>query len=120
MLSFKVGLAIAACDRTLLICIYLGLATSLDTLCAQAYGAGQKQLVGLHMQRMVFFLLVISIPISVVWYDAPYFHFIPEIYQMLTKPWFRYFGENILNLIVPDKQLAALAGTYLRVLIFGL
>ncbi|KAF8448329.1 MATE efflux family protein [Terfezia claveryi] len=78
--------------------IFQGLATSLDTLCAQAYGAGQKKLVGLHMQRMVFFLLVISIPISVVW----------------------YFGESILNLIVPDKRLAALAGSYLRVLIFGL
>ena len=39
---------------------------------------------------------------------------------MLTNAWFRYFGESILNLIVPDKQLAALAGSYLRVLIFGL
>jgi len=40
--------------------------------------------------------------------------------KLLTSTWFRYFGESILNLIVPDKQLAALAGSYLRVLIFGL
>lgn len=33
--------------------IYQGLATSLDTLCAQAYGSGQKKLVGLQTQRMV-------------------------------------------------------------------
>lgn len=33
--------------------IYQGLATSLDTLCAQAYGSGRKKLVGLQMQRMV-------------------------------------------------------------------
>ena len=33
--------------------VYQGLATSLDTLCAQAYGSGQKKLVGLQMQRMV-------------------------------------------------------------------
>lgn len=33
--------------------IYQGLATSLDTLCPQAYGSGRKKLVGLQMQRMV-------------------------------------------------------------------
>lgn len=36
--------------------IYQGLATSLDTLCAQAYGSGRKKLVGLQMQRMIYFL----------------------------------------------------------------
>lgn len=33
--------------------VYHGLATSLDTLCAQAYGSGRKTLVGLQTQRMV-------------------------------------------------------------------
>lgn len=33
--------------------VYQGLATSLDTLCAQAYGSGRKKLVGLQTQRMV-------------------------------------------------------------------
>jgi multidrug resistance protein, MATE family len=33
--------------------VYNGLATSLDTLCAQAYGSGRKTLVGLQTQRMV-------------------------------------------------------------------
>lgn len=33
--------------------VYQGLATSLDTLCAQAYGSGHKTLVGLQTQRMV-------------------------------------------------------------------
>ena len=33
--------------------VYQGLATSLDTLCAQAYGSGRKTLVGLQCQRMV-------------------------------------------------------------------
>ena len=33
--------------------VYQGLATSLDTLCAQAYGSGKKKLVGLQTQRMV-------------------------------------------------------------------
>lgn len=34
--------------------VYHGLATSLDTLCAQAYGSGKKKLVGLQTQRMVY------------------------------------------------------------------
>jgi hypothetical protein len=33
--------------------VYSGLATSLDTLCAQAYGSGKRKLVGLQMLRMV-------------------------------------------------------------------
>ena len=33
--------------------VYQGLATSLDTLCAQAYGSGHIKLVGLQTQRMV-------------------------------------------------------------------
>lgn len=47
--------------------IYHGLATSLDTLCAQAYGSGRKKLVGLQMQRMVYFLWTITIPIGIIW-----------------------------------------------------
>ena len=44
--------------------IYQGLATSLDTLCSQAYGSGKKHLVGLQFQRMMYFLWVLTIPIG--------------------------------------------------------
>nr|OQO24807.1 hypothetical protein B0A51_06805 [Rachicladosporium sp. CCFEE 5018] len=77
--------------------IYHGLATSLDTLCAQAYGSGNKKLVGLQLQRMVLFLWSITVPISVVW----------------------FFGSEILGVIVPEKETARLAGMYLKVLIVG-
>ncbi|KAK3721328.1 hypothetical protein LTR37_003204 [Vermiconidia calcicola] len=77
--------------------IYHGLATSLDTLCAQAYGSGNKKLVGLNLQRMVFFLWAVTVPIAVVW----------------------YFAADILTLLVPEKEIAVLAGKYLRVLILG-
>jgi MATE family multidrug resistance protein len=77
--------------------IYQGLATSLDTLCAQAYGSGRKKLVGLQMQRMIFFLWTITIPIAVVW----------------------IFAEQILIVLVPERAVAELAGTYLRVVLFG-
>jgi len=77
--------------------VYQGLATSLDTLCAQAYGSGRPHLVGLQLQRMLYFLLVITIPISIIW----------------------FFGASILSLIVPEAETARLAGLYLRILIAG-
>ncbi|KAF2273515.1 MATE efflux family protein [Westerdykella ornata] len=77
--------------------VYQGLATSLDTLCAQAYGSGRPHLVGLQLQRMLYFLWVITIPISLVWACGP----------------------QILSLIVPEQETARLAGLYLRILIAG-
>ncbi|TVY45064.1 putative transporter [Lachnellula cervina] len=77
--------------------IYQGLATSLDTLCAQAYGSGKKHLVGLQLQRMIYFLWALTIPIGVIWLCA----------------------EKILELVVPDKETAKLAGLYLRILLLG-
>lgn len=78
--------------------VYSGLATSLDTLCAQAYGSGKKKLVGLQMLRMIYFLLVVTIPIATLW----------------------YFSEHILAKIVPEKRVAEMAGLYLRVALLGL
>lgn len=77
--------------------VYQGLATSLDTLCAQAYGSGRKKLVGLQMQKMVYFLWAITIPIALLW----------------------FFADRILNRIVPEKEVAMLAGLYLKVVILG-
>ena len=77
--------------------VYQGLATSLDTLCAQAYGSGKKKLVGLQTQRMVYFLWAITIPIGVIWLCA----------------------EMILMRIVPEKDVAILAGQYLKIVLIG-
>jgi MATE family multidrug resistance protein len=77
---------------------FQGLATSLDTLCAQAYGSGHKHLVGLQFQRMTAFLLCMSVPISVIW----------------------WFAEDILKHMIPEPEAARLAGLYLRVMIFSI
>ncbi|KAJ5148226.1 hypothetical protein N7526_001578 [Penicillium atrosanguineum] len=77
--------------------VYSGLATSLDTLCAQAYGSGKRKLVGLQMLRMVFFLWLVTIPIAILW----------------------YFSEHILAKIVPEKEVAQMAGLYLKVALLG-
>lgn len=77
--------------------VFSGLATSLDTLCAQAYGSGKKKLVGLQMLRMVYFLWIITIPIMILW----------------------YFSEHILAKIVPEKEVAKMAGLYLKIALLG-
>jgi MATE family multidrug resistance protein len=78
-------------------CIYEGLVTSLDTLCAQAYGSGKLHLVGLHLQRMVYFLLAVTIPIAAIWLS----------------------GTHILLLIIPEREAAELAGIFLKILVLG-
>ncbi|KAI1327516.1 MATE efflux family protein [Xylariaceae sp. FL0255] len=93
--------AVSLGTMTANICCYAlfqGLTTSLDTLCAQAYGSGRKHLVGLQLQRMIFFLWLLSIPLAVLF----------------------FFAEHILLLIVPEAESAALAGLYLRVALFGI
>lgn len=77
--------------------VYEGLATSLDTLCAQAYGSGHKTHVGLHLQRMALFLLLVTIPIGAIWLSSGF----------------------ILSALVPEKDLAILAGQFLRILVVG-
>ncbi|KAI1481595.1 MATE efflux family protein [Daldinia eschscholtzii] len=92
--------AVSLATMTANICCYApmqGLATSLDTLCAQAYGSGHKHLVGLQLQRMVYFLWSLVIPVGVLF----------------------FFAEDILLHIVPDPRSAELAGLYLRVIIAG-
>jgi MATE family multidrug resistance protein len=75
-----------------------GLCTSLDTLCPQAWGAGSKKLVGLHVQRMVLLLWCASIPIACFWFSS----------------------SKLLAHILPDPEMAALASLYLRILVLGL
>ncbi|KAK3906896.1 ethionine resistance-conferring protein 1 [Staphylotrichum tortipilum] len=73
-----------------------GLATSLDTLCAQAFGSGHKHLVGLQLQRMVLFLFLLLIPVAGLWLNA----------------------EPILASMI-ERKTAALAATYLRIVLLG-
>ena len=77
--------------------IYQGLATSLDTLCAQAYGSGHKHLVGLHCQKMVYLLWGVTVPIGIVW----------------------LFSRQILGAIVSEQDTVDLAALYLKILLLG-
>lgn len=77
---------------------FQGLTTSLDTLCSQAYGSGHKHLVGLQVQRMIYFLLTLLVPVAILW----------------------SFAGEILVRIVPEPESAELAGVYLKIVIAGI
>ncbi|KAK2966969.1 hypothetical protein RJ640_007805 [Escallonia rubra] len=45
----------------------MGMASALDTFCGQSYGAKQYRMLGIHMQRAMFILTLVSIPLAVIW-----------------------------------------------------
>lgn len=79
--------------------IIQGISTCLDTLCPQAYGRGDLHMVGVHFLRCTYFLGFLYIPIFIVWV---------------------FLSEPILNLLISDPALCALASRYLQVLALGL
>lgn len=91
------AVSLASMTSNITLAIFGGIATSLDTLCPQAYGAGRPLSVGIHMQRSILLSLVIYIPFAFLW----------------------YYSEPILYLLVPEKELIALTSSFLRVLILG-
>ncbi|EOY21171.1 hypothetical protein QUC31_007216 [Theobroma cacao] len=50
--------------------LLLGMATALDTLCGQSYGAKQYPMLGIHMQRAMFILVIVSIPLAIIWVNT--------------------------------------------------
>lgn len=75
-----------------------GLATCMDTLCAQAYGANLYHQVGEYLQKCCLMILVCFVPVSVLW----------------------YYSAPVLLLFVDDTQLVDLAVSYLRVVSAGI
>ena len=65
--------------------------------CGETNLLNRKKLVGLQMQRMVYFLWCISIPIGAIWLSS----------------------AAILVRILPDPEVAVLAGQYLKIILIG-
>uniref|UniRef100_A0A0E0G6N9 Protein DETOXIFICATION n=1 Tax=Oryza nivara TaxID=4536 RepID=A0A0E0G6N9_ORYNI len=72
--------------------LLLGMASALDTLCGQAFGARQYHLLGVYKQRAMLLLTAVSVPLAVVWF---------------------YTGD-ILVAFGQDADIAAEAGAYAR------
>lgn len=43
------------------------MASALDTLCGQSYGAKQYHMLGIQMQKAMFVLVFVSIPLAIIW-----------------------------------------------------
>ncbi|SCU91698.1 LAFA_0F05270g1_1 [Lachancea sp. 'fantastica'] len=89
------GVSLANVTFTATMAVFQGLATCLDTLCPQAYGSKRYQLVGLYFQRCVAISVLFAVPIALLW----------------------WFSASILQLMVEDARLVAIAANYLRVMV---
>lgn len=69
-----------------------GIATALDTLCPQAFGAKRYGMVGDYMQKCIALIFVMMTPVLIVWV---------------------FFGYRLTSLMLPDKETARLAANYL-------
>lgn len=76
-----------------------GIATALDTLCPQAFGAKKYHLVGIYLQKCVALILTIMLPILIIWI---------------------FFGYRLIVLLIPDKETAKLAAVYLQYIAPGI
>lgn len=76
-----------------------GLATCLDTLCPQAFGAKKYTMVGIYTQKCVALISTVMLPILIAWI---------------------FFGYELITLILPDKETAHLSAVYLRMIAAGI
>ncbi|XP_074316586.1 protein DETOXIFICATION 16-like [Silene latifolia] len=78
--------------------LLMGMASALDTFCGQSYGAKRYDRLGIHLQRAIIVLTLVSIPLAVIWANS----------------------KSILIALGQDPAIATEAGHYARFLIPGL
>ncbi|CAA3020013.1 DETOXIFICATION 40-like [Olea europaea subsp. europaea] len=72
--------------------LLLGMASAVETLCGQAYGAGRYEILGLYLQRAIIVLLLFNLPISLIY----------------------VFSKQILIFIHEPKSVASLAAVFVH------
>ncbi|QCD85415.1 multidrug resistance protein [Vigna unguiculata] len=75
--------------------LLVGMASALDTLCGQSYGAKQHYMLGIHMQRAMLVLMIVSIHLAFIWANT----------------------GSILIAFGQDPEISAEAGQYARLMI---
>lgn len=59
--------------------LLIGMASGLETLCGQAYGAKQYHMLGIYLQRAIFVLYMVSLPVAFLWWNmGPVLHFLGQ------------------------------------------
>ncbi|KAK7314618.1 hypothetical protein VNO77_33145 [Canavalia gladiata] len=62
--------------------LLMGMASALDTLCGQSFGAGLHHMLGIHMQRATFVLSFVSVFVAIMW--AFIKHILVAMHQQVT------------------------------------
>ncbi|KAG4999322.1 hypothetical protein JHK87_020394 [Glycine soja] len=75
--------------------LLVGMASALDTLCGQSYGAKQHHMLGIHMQRAMLVLMIVSINLAFIWANT----------------------RSILVALGQDPEISAEAGQYAQLMI---
>lgn len=78
------AVSLGSMTTTITFAIFEGIATALDTLCPQAYGAKNYVLLSIHVQRCFIFSLAVYIPCALLWwYSSTYLKFIIQTERVL-------------------------------------
>lgn len=91
------AVSLAFMITTVTFAIFEGIATALDTLCPQAYGAGNYEAVGVHVQRCIVFSLCVYVPCAFFWWNS----------------------AVVLRYVISSGTVLRLTSQFLRVLILG-
>ncbi|XP_015966964.1 protein DETOXIFICATION 16 [Arachis duranensis] len=75
--------------------LLVGMASALDTLCGQSYGAKQHRMLGIHMQRAMLILMIVSVPLAVIWINT----------------------RSILMFLGQDPEISTEAGSYAQLMV---
>ncbi|XP_074316582.1 protein DETOXIFICATION 16-like [Silene latifolia] len=75
--------------------LLMGMASALDTFCGQSYGAKRYHMLGIHLQRAIIILSLVSIPLAVIWANT----------------------KSLLIAFRQDPEIATAAGNYAQFLI---
>ncbi|XP_058722495.1 protein DETOXIFICATION 16-like [Vicia villosa] len=75
--------------------LLVGMASGLDTLCGQSFGAKRYRMLGVHTQRAMFILMIIAVPLAIIWANT----------------------RSILILLGQDPEISTEAGNYAKLMV---
>jgi MATE family multidrug resistance protein len=91
------AVSLATMTSNIIFAVFDGLSTVLDTLCPQAFGAGDFNAVGVHLQRCSLLGMVLFVPFGLIW----------------------WFSDKLLAFFVGDAEVLHLTSTFLKIMIWG-
>lgn len=91
------AVSLASMTSTITFAIFEGIATALDTLCPQSYGAGNYEMVSTHVQRCTVFSMLVFVPCGLFWWNS----------------------NLVLKFLIESDEVLALTTQFLRIMIVG-